>query len=73
MHLRGFWGKYQKIISKKIIRNCLNRVQMGDDGLILWENEAVALISIFILILGQKIIKNISKIPHKFQSMPKNP
>ena len=56
VHLGGFVGTYRKIISKKIIKHGLNRVQMGDDGLILWENKAVTLISIFILLLDQKYL-----------------
>ena len=36
MHLRGFVGTSRKIISKKIIKHGMNRVQMGDDGLILF-------------------------------------
>ena len=59
----------RSITSKKIIKNAMNRVQMRDDGLILWENEALALISISISILGQKYIKTCKKYAKMFQSM----
>ena len=47
----------------------MNRVQMRDGGLILWENEAIALISICISMPDQKYIKTFQKYPKMFQSM----
>ena len=57
--LRGFSLKLRIIILQKIDKNGLNRVEVRDLGLILWENDATPLINIFRPVLDQKInIKN---------------
>ena len=55
--LRGFSLKLRIIFLQKIVKNGLNRVEVRDLGLILWENDATPLISIFRPVLDQQIHK----------------
>ena len=57
--LRGFSKNCRIIFLHKIVKNGLNRVEVRDLGLILWENDATPLISIFRPVLDQKITKKI--------------
>ena len=68
--LRGFSKNFRIICLHKIIKNGLNRVEVRDLGLILWENDATPLISIFRPVMDQKIHTTNFK---KFQSMPGQP
>ena len=55
--LRGF-SKIVKIIClHKIVNNGLNRVEVRDRGLKLWENDATPLINIFRPVMDQQIHK----------------
>ena len=53
--LRGFSIIVRIICLQKIVKHGLNRVEVRDLGLILWENDATPLISIFRPVLDQKI------------------
>ena len=53
----------------EILKNELNRVEVRELGLILWENDATPLISIFRPVLDQNMQKKINK----FKSMPEQP
>ena len=55
--LRGFSKNFRIIFLHKIGKHGLNRGEVRDLGLILWENDATPLISIFRPVLDQKIHK----------------
>ena len=55
--LRGFSKKLMTICLHKIVKNGLNRVEVRDLGLILWENGATPLISLIRPVLDQTIHK----------------
>ncbi len=55
------------------VKDGLNRVEVRDLGLILWENEATPLISIFRPVLDLNIPKHMQKNIKQFQSMPELP
>ena len=62
--LRGFSKICKMICLKlhKIVNTALNRVEVRDLGLKLWENDATPLISIFIPVLDKKYINKIKKV-----------
>ena len=68
--LRGFSKNFMITSLHKIGKNGLNRVEVRDLGLILWENDATPLINIFRPVLDQKIHKIKLK---KLKSMPEQP
>ena len=55
--LRGFSKNFRIICLHKIVKNGLNWVEVRDLWLILWENDATPLISIFRPDLDQQIHK----------------
>ena len=55
--LRGFPKNFRIICLHEIVKNELNRVEVRDLGLKLWENDATPLISIFRPVLDQNIQK----------------
>ena len=55
--LIGFSNNFMLICLHKIVKNGLNRVEVRDLGLKLWENDATPLINTFRQVLDQNIHK----------------